>query len=91
MTKAKQHMEAGTYTGAVYILFFWLVKSICSIGMFYKIDSYDDTHRRRVVVRETCVHTRVTARSSAWKHVSMPLAQGKGEGDQIDLRPIRTS
>lgn len=24
--------------------FFWLVKSVCSIGTFYKIDSYDDTH-----------------------------------------------
>lgn len=83
--------KARTYTGAVHTLFFCLVKSICPIGTFYKIDSYDDTHWRRVVVQEMCIHTHVTARSSAWKHVSMPLAQEKGEGDQIHLRPIHTS
>lgn len=71
--------------------FLWLVKLIHSVGMFSKTDSCDGTHRHWVAVQETRVRTRATARSSARKHVSTPLAPGKGQGDQIHSRPIRTS
>lgn len=42
------------------------------------------THQRQVVVRETCARARVTARSSAWKHVSTPLAREVGK----EIKPI---